>query len=43
MNVGEGTDTVFEDRLKTCADVGGAIAALHACGLSIYASVAIQV
>ena len=43
MNVCEGMDMVFEDRLKICADVGRAIAALHAYGLSTYASVAIQV
>ena len=43
MNVREGMDMVFEDRLKICADVGGAIMALHAYGLSIYASVAVQV
>ena len=42
MNVREGMDMVFEDRLKICVDVGGAIAALHAYGLSIYASVAVQ-
>ena len=43
MNVREGIDMVFEDRLKICADVGSAIMALHSCGLSIYASVATQV
>ena len=43
INVREGMDMVFEDRIKICADIGGAIAALHACGLSIYASVAVQV
>ena len=43
MNVREGMDMVFEDRLKVCADVGSAIAALHAYGLSIYASVALTV
>ena len=43
MNVHEGMDMVFEDRLKICADIGGAIVALHAYGLSIHASVAIQV
>ena len=37
MNMREGMDMVFENRLKICADVGGAIAALHAYGLSIYA------
>ena len=42
MNICEGMDMVFEDRLKICADVGGAIAALHAYGLSIYATVAVQ-
>ena len=43
MNVREGMNMVFDDRLKICADVGSAIAALHAYGLSIYASVAAQV
>ena len=43
MNVPEGRDMVFEDRLKICADVGGAIVALHAYGFSNYASVAVQV
>ena len=43
MNVREGMDMVVEDRLKICADIGGAIVALHAYGLSIYASVAVQV
>ena len=43
MKVREGMDMVFEDRLKICADIGGAITALHAYGSSIYASVAIQV
>ena len=43
MNVREGMAMVLEDRLKICADVGGAIAALHAYGLSTYARVAIQV
>ena len=33
MNVREGMDMMFEDRLKICADIGGAIAALHAYGL----------
>ena len=42
-NVREGMDMVVEDRLKICADIGGAIVALHAYGLSIYASVAVQV
>ena len=37
MNAREGMDMSFEDRLKICADVGGAIMALHAYGLSIYA------
>ena len=40
MNVREGMDMVFEDRLKICADIGGAIVALHEYGLSIYANVA---
>ena len=43
MDVREGMDMVVEDRLKICADIGGAIVALHAYGLSIYASAAIQV
>ena len=43
MNVREGMDMVFEDRLKICADIGSAVMALHAYGLSIYASVAVQV
>ena len=43
MNVREGMDMSFEDRLKMCADVGGAIMALHAYGLSIHASAAVQV
>ena len=43
MEVREGMDMVFEDRLKICAEVGGAIVALHAYGLSIYASAADQV
>ena len=33
---------VFENRLKICADIGGAIVALHAYGLSIRASVALK-
>ena len=37
MKVREGMGLAFEDRLKMCADVGGAIMALHAYGLSIYA------
>ena len=43
MNEREGMDMVFEDRLKICADVGSAVMALHAYGLSIYASVTVQV
>ena len=43
MNVREGVDMAFEDRLKICADVGGAIMTLHAYGLSIHASAAVQV
>ena len=43
MNMHEGMDMMVEDRLKICADIGGAIVALHAYGLSIYASVAAQV
>jgi hypothetical protein len=34
MNVREGLDTSIEDRLIICADIGSAIAALHAYGLS---------
>ena len=43
MNVREGMDMVIEDRLKICADIGGAIMALHAYGLSISVSAAAQV
>ena len=43
MNVREGMDMVVEDRLKICADIGSAIMALHAYGLSIYESAAVQV
>ena len=43
MNMREGMEMVFEDRLKICADVGGAIAVLHSYGLSTYTSVAVQV
>ena len=45
MNVREGKEMSFEDRLKICADVGDAIMALHAYGVSIHqdASVAVQV
>ena len=43
MNVRESMDMSFEDRLKICADVGGAIMALHAYGLSIHANVVVQV
>ena len=43
MNLREGMDMVVEDRLKICADIGGAILALHAYGLSIYVIVAVQV
>ena len=35
MNVREGMDMVVEDRLKLCAEIGSAIMALHAYGLSI--------
>ena len=42
MNVREGMDMVLEDRLKICADIGSAIMALHANGLSICESVAAQ-
>jgi hypothetical protein len=34
MNVGEGINMSIEDRLKVCADIGSAIMALHAYGLS---------
>ena len=43
MNVREGMDMVAEDRLKICADIGSAIMALHAYGLSIDESIAVQV
>ena len=43
MNVREGMEMGIEDRLKICADIGGAIAALHAYGSSIYTSIAVQV
>ena len=43
MNVGEGMEMGLEDRLNICADIGGAIVALHAYGLSIYASVQVAV
>ena len=43
MNVREGTDMVVGDRLKICADIGSAINALHAYGLSTHESVAVQV
>ena len=43
MNVREGMDMELEDRLNICADIGGAIVALHAYGLSIYVNVAVQV
>ena len=43
MNVREGMDMAVEDRLKICADIGGASVALHAYGLSIHTSVAVQV
>ena len=35
MNMREGMDMVFEDRLKICSDVSSAVMALHAYGLSI--------
>ena len=35
MNVREGMDMVVEDRLKICAEIGSALMALHAYGLSI--------
>jgi len=34
MKVREGMNMSFDDRLKLCADIGGAIAVLHAYGLS---------
>ena len=40
MKVREGMDMVLGDRLKICADIGSAIVALHAHGLSIYECVA---
>ena len=43
MKVREGMDMVVEDRLKICADIGSAIMALHAYGLSIDESIAVQV
>ena len=43
MNVREGMEMPFEDRLKICADIGDAIMTLHAHGLSINASAAVQV
>ena len=43
MNVREGMDMSFEDRLKICANIGDAIMALHAYGISIYASASVQV
>ena len=43
MNVREGMDMEVEDRLEICADIGGAIVALHAYGLSICENVAVQV
>jgi hypothetical protein len=35
MNVREGMAMTANDRVKICADIGSAIMALHACGLSI--------
>ena len=43
MNMRGGVDIVFDDRLKICADIGGAIVALHTYGLLVHASIAIQV
>ena len=43
MNGREGMEMVVKDRLKICADIGSAIMALHAYGLSIYEGVAVQV
>ena len=43
MNVREGMDMAVDDRLEICANIGSAIMALHAYGLSIYESDAIQV
>ena len=42
MNVRDGMDMGLEDRLKICADIGSAIMVLHAYGLLIYESVAVQ-
>ena len=36
MNVREGMDMKLEERLRVCADIGSAIMALHAYGLSNY-------
>ena len=35
MNVPEGMEMAVEDRLKICADIGSAIMALHAYGVSM--------
>jgi hypothetical protein len=35
MNVEEGMNLSIDDRLEICADIGSAIMALHAYGLSI--------
>ena len=43
MNVREGMDMAFEDRLTICADFGGAIAALHTHGLSASGHVSVTV
>ena len=43
MNVREGMDISFEDRLKICVNIGDTIMALHAYGISIHASAAVQV
>ena len=43
MNVRESMEMVVEDRLEICADIGGAIMALNAYGLPIYASATVQV
>jgi hypothetical protein len=35
MNVSEGMNMTIDERLKICADIGSAIMALHAYGLSL--------
>ena len=43
MNVREGMEMPFEDRVKICANIGDAIMALHAYGISIHACASVQV